>query len=67
MRKFGIKYSKMHPDSGPVRDAFVAVHRPSDWPAVLEHWYAEDLPGRWPAPDDERELNAASCDREVYS
>jgi nifR3 family TIM-barrel protein len=62
MRKFGIKYSKMHPDSQPVRDAFVAVHRPSDWPAVLEHWYADDLPGRWPAPETERELSESSCE-----
>ncbi|HEX4150058.1 MAG TPA: tRNA-dihydrouridine synthase [Pirellulales bacterium] len=61
MRKFGIKYSKMHPDSQAVRDAFVSVHRPSDWPRVLEQWYAEDLPGLWPVPETEQELNAASC------
>ena len=50
MRKFGIKYSQLHPQSQEVRDAFVAVHEPSQWQAVLDHWYCEDLPGRHPAP-----------------
>ena len=32
-----------------VRDAFVAVTQPSHWRAVLDRWYAEDLPGVQPA------------------
>lgn len=54
MRKFGIKYSRLHPRALEVRDAFIAVRRPADWPQVLERWYADDLPGRYaPAgPDD---------------
>jgi tRNA-dihydrouridine synthase B len=49
MRKFGIKYSALHPAGRQVRDAFVAVSRPGQWQAVLDRWYAEDLPGVHPA------------------
>ncbi len=49
MRKFGIKYAQLHPQSQQVRDAFVAVTRPDQWPAVLAKWYADDLPGVAPA------------------
>ena len=45
MRKFGIKYSRLHPQASQVRDAFVAVTRPGEWQTVLEKWYADDLPG----------------------
>jgi hypothetical protein len=48
MRKFGIKYARLHPRSQEVRDAFIAVHEPADWLAVLDRWYAEDLPGCYP-------------------
>ncbi len=51
MRKFGIKYSQLHPHARQVRDAFVAVSRPGEWKTVLDAWYAEDLPGCHPAPD----------------
>ena len=50
MRKFGIKYARLHPASLAVRDAFVAVTGPADWQAVLARWYAEDLPGVAPGP-----------------
>jgi nifR3 family TIM-barrel protein len=46
MRKFGIKYSRLHPEPIAVRDAFVAVSQPADWQAVLARWYAVDGPGR---------------------
>jgi tRNA-dihydrouridine synthase B len=52
MRKFGIKYSRLHPEKEAVRDAFVAVTRPDEWLAVLDRWYSDDLPGVHPAPDD---------------
>ncbi|HUY89880.1 MAG TPA: tRNA-dihydrouridine synthase, partial [Pirellulales bacterium] len=52
MRKFGIKYSQLHPQPTEVRDAFIAVRRAEDWPKVLDRYYAEDLPGRYPEPDD---------------
>lgn len=51
MRKFGIKYSQLHPHGQAVRDAFVAVSRPDEWMSVLERWYANDAPGRHAMPD----------------
>ena len=48
MRKFGIKYSRLHPQAKRVRDAFVAVHSRDQWHQLLDRWYAEDLPGRRP-------------------
>ena len=48
MRKFGIKYSAMHAQHEDVRVAFTKVHCRADWDAVLDRWYAEDLPGRYP-------------------
>lgn len=52
MRKFGIKYSRLHAQATQVREAFIAVKEPADWHAVLEKWYAEDLPGIWPTTID---------------
>ena len=54
MRKFGIKYSRLHPRSAEVRAAFIAVRRPADWHEALARWYAEDLPGLYPTFDEER-------------
>ncbi len=51
MRKFGIKYSKLHPRSQEVRDAFIAVRQAGQLRDVLEAWYGEDLPGRHPTAD----------------
>ncbi|MBI3465765.1 MAG: tRNA-dihydrouridine synthase [Planctomycetes bacterium] len=61
MRKFGIKYSQLHPQGREVRDAFIAVSRPGEWQFVLERWYAEDLPGRYPESD---ELVEEGCPRD---
>lgn len=41
MRKFGIKYARMHPTPAAVRAAFVAVSRPDHWHAVLEQHYRD--------------------------
>ncbi|MDZ4819431.1 MAG: tRNA-dihydrouridine synthase [Planctomycetota bacterium] len=46
MRKFGIKYSRLHPEPLAVRDAFIRVRRADEWEAVLQQFYSEDLPGR---------------------
>jgi nifR3 family TIM-barrel protein len=54
MRKFGIKYSRLHPDGVQVRDAFVQVRQTSDWLRVLETWYAEDRPGVHPPAEPEK-------------
>jgi len=48
MRKFGIKYSELHPSAEQVRDAFVRARCRADWLAVLERWY--DPARAWPAP-----------------
>jgi tRNA-dihydrouridine synthase len=51
MRKFAIKYARVHPDHLAVRDAFIAVKVNADWQSVLERFYAADGPGRDPAAD----------------
>ena len=48
MRKFGIKYARLHPLHRQVRDAFVAAADAEQWFAVLERWYADASPGRNP-------------------
>jgi tRNA-dihydrouridine synthase B len=53
MRKFGIKYARLHPQTQQVRDAFVSVSEPSHWRVVLDKWYAEDLPGVEPSAPGE--------------
>ena len=53
MRKFGIKYAQLHPQSEAVRDAFIAVKRPEQWQAVFDEYYQTDTPGRYPEPDDD--------------
>lgn len=45
MRKFGIKYSILHPNRKEVRAEFVRARSREEWIAVLDKWYAEDLPG----------------------
>jgi nifR3 family TIM-barrel protein len=42
MRKFGIKYARMHPHPKQIRMAFVAVKRPEDWYKVLDVYYAKE-------------------------
>ena len=51
MRKFAIKYARVHPDHLAVRDAFIAVKVNADWQAVLDRHYAVDGPGRDPSAD----------------
>ena len=41
MRKFGIKYSRLHPQSEQVRDAFVAAGSLDQWNLLLQEWYSE--------------------------
>jgi nifR3 family TIM-barrel protein len=50
MRKFGIKYSALHPRHREVRDAMVKVRCRHDWEAVIATWYADDGPGQYPDP-----------------
>ena len=57
MRKFAIKYARVHPDHLAVRDAFIAVKVNADWQAVLDRFYAADGPGRDPAADVDEVTN----------
>ncbi|MDZ4852883.1 MAG: tRNA-dihydrouridine synthase [Pirellulaceae bacterium] len=50
MRKFGIKYSTLHPEHLNVRESFVRSANRAQWMAVLDQWYREDLPGQYPDP-----------------
>ncbi len=52
MRKFGVKYARLHPQLADVRAAFCVVKTPADWAAVLHRWYADDRPGLYPDVDD---------------
>jgi tRNA-dihydrouridine synthase len=51
MRKFAIKYARVHPEHLAVRNAFIGVKVNADWQAVLDRFYATDGPGRDPADD----------------
>ncbi len=50
MRKFGIKYSALHPEYESVRAGFIAVRGREEWEAILDRWYADDGPGCYPSP-----------------
>ena len=41
MRKFGIRYAKLHPQKDAVRSDFIAVKSGQEWQRVLEQWYVE--------------------------
>lgn len=55
MRKFGIKYARLHPRYLEVRDAFVQVRQPGDWQHVLATHYSIDEPGQYPPCEPEAE------------
>ncbi|QDU98074.1 putative tRNA-dihydrouridine synthase [Lignipirellula cremea] len=50
MRKFGIKYSALHPDFEQVRPDWGKMHGREDLQAVFAKWYSEDRPGQHPDP-----------------
>lgn len=47
MRKFGIKYSEIHPAGQAVKDAFIRVKTADDWQTVMDEWY--DSGREWPS------------------
>jgi tRNA-dihydrouridine synthase B len=61
MRKFAIKYARVHPEHLAVRNAFVAARTNADWQQVLGRFYADDGPGRDPSADIDE---TSSCDGE---
>lgn len=72
MRKFGIKFSRHHPDADRVAKAFIAVHSADDWRRVLADFYASDGPGAVPPLQDttgaaagDDEASEDSCDAAV--
>ena len=41
-RKFGVRYSELHPCAGDVKMAFVAVKTADDWQRMLDRWYGDE-------------------------
>lgn len=62
MRKFGIKYSRLHPQALEVRNAFIAVSQNDQLQQVMERWYSEDLPGRYPPELPDEQPSETSCE-----
>jgi tRNA-dihydrouridine synthase B len=62
MRKFGIKYSRLHPHALEVRDAFIAVSHNEQLQQVMDRWYSEDLPGRYPPDSPDEQPSETSCE-----
>ncbi len=60
MRKFGIKYSQLHPQATLVRAAFAQVKQAGEWRDVLARFYAEDLPGCHPPVEEPNPLASAA-------
>ncbi len=60
MRKFGIKYSILHPQHEQVRRDFAKARNLDDWNQALTTWYAEDLPGQY--PDGRMHKAQGSCE-----
>jgi len=62
MRKFGIKYSALHPEHEQVRRAMVRVKNRQDWQGVLDRWYDRDAPGCYPPREIHQSQN--SCNKQ---
>jgi len=45
MRKFGIKFSRHHPEATAIKQRFIKVRSLDDWRGVLDDYYADDGPG----------------------
>jgi nifR3 family TIM-barrel protein len=56
MRKFGIKYSQLHPRHVEVREDFAKVKQAGGWREVLTKWYSLDEPGVHPAIEEPNPL-----------
>ena len=60
MRKMGIKYARFHPRAAEVKRDFINVASLTDWGRVLNDWYADDVPGVWPAANATDEVSDAA-------
>ena len=56
MRKFAIKYARLHPRYLEVRADFCGVKEPGGWRGVLAKWYVADGPGVHPPVDEPNPL-----------
>lgn len=43
LRKFGVRYSELHPSAHDVKMAFLAVKTQQDWRAMLDRWYGDEI------------------------
>ena len=62
LRKFGIKYSELHPRFLELREAFVHISSLVEWDAVLAEWYHDDLPGRRRVIDADSPILSETCE-----
>lgn len=60
MRKFGIKYSRLHPQGDQVRADFCTVRAQGAWREVLTKWYSIDGPGEYQDVEEPNPLSAAA-------
>jgi len=60
MRKFGIKYSQLHPQHEQVRADFATVRQAGAWRDVLAKWYSVEGPGVRPTIDEPNPLATAA-------
>jgi tRNA-dihydrouridine synthase len=52
MRKFGIKYSRLHPNHSTIREQFARARSRDEWNHVLKQWYSDDGPGCYPPVEE---------------
>jgi tRNA-dihydrouridine synthase B len=52
MRKFAIKYARLHPRHEEVRADFCTVRQPGAWRDVLDKWYGVNEPGVHPLVEE---------------
>ncbi|MEZ6068539.1 MAG: tRNA-dihydrouridine synthase [Planctomycetaceae bacterium] len=52
LRKFAIKYARLHPDHAEVRNAFGRGRTPEEFRAILDRWYTANQPGIAPQVDE---------------
>ena len=50
-RKFGVKYSFLHPQIEEVRAKFVRIKEMADWEAIRDEFYSTDQPGNYLSSD----------------
>ncbi|MEX0793115.1 MAG: tRNA-dihydrouridine synthase, partial [Pirellulaceae bacterium] len=60
-RKFGVKYSFLHPQLEEVRSKFAHVRQREDWHAIRDAFYAEDGPGNYLDPAVHQKDKQVNC------